>query len=273
MEEGNKKLRKKAKMEYNETVSRLAEFVKKMDKRVIKMKEELERRKEDERERKMKVEKDERLERIRAYEELEWAKLEEVEGDGWDEIEEKGRENEGFYCVACGKKFKSEKQWKINEQSKKHKEKVAELRESLIDKEEEEEDLEVEEDVNERFRKGLCIEKEDDDVEKENRVGDLSEKYDGFFDVEEGDKKNASFKNEDVVLETKFHVKDESHEGEFMEYDNGKNTRRNRRGKKEKGKRNGSEAMKSDVNKTKSKNGEASVSDTRHAEEKQHVEN
>ncbi|XWS60447.1 hypothetical protein CRYUN_Cryun07bG0037100 [Craigia yunnanensis] len=302
MEEENKKLRRKAKREYNETVRGLAEFVKKRDKRVIDMsvkrKEEMERRKEEERERKRKMEK-ERLERVRAYEEPEWAKVEE-EGDDWDEMEEKGSEKEELYCVACGKKFKSEKQWKNHEQSKKHKEKVAELRESFIEEEEEEGDLEMEEDVEERFREGLQIEEEEE--KGENKVDELSEEDEGFFDVEEGDeeavevdsdnnnddeennvleamvsgikdKKSAYFKSEDGVSQTGFHVKDESDEGEFMEYDNRKNRRRSRRGKKERGKKNGSEAMKSDVNETKSKKEEASVSDALFAEEKQPVEN
>ncbi|XVF11799.1 hypothetical protein REPUB_Repub08aG0058900 [Reevesia pubescens] len=312
MEEENKKLRKKAKREYNETVRGLAEFVKKRDKRVIDMsmkrKEEMERRKEEERERKRKMEK-ERLERVRAYEEPEWMKVEEEEGDDWDEMEEKEREKEELYCVACGKKFKSEKQWKNHEQSKKHKEKVAELRESFIDEEEEEEGLELEEGVDERFKEGLRIEEEGED-EGENEVGELSEEDDGFFDVDEGgeegievdsdnnndeensaleatmsgqkNKKKVSFDSEVVV--TEFHVIDESDDEEFMEYDNRKNRRRNRRGKKERGKKNGSEARKSDVSETKSKNEETSVSDilskneetsvsdTLHAEEKQPIE-
>ncbi|XVE56818.1 hypothetical protein DITRI_Ditri04bG0041300 [Diplodiscus trichospermus] len=306
MEEENKKLRRKAKREYNETVRELANFVKKRDKRVIDMsvkrKEEMARRKEEERERKRKMEK-ERLERVRAYEEPEWAKVEEEEeeGDGWDEMGEKEREKEELYCVACGKKFKSEKQWKNHEQSKKHKEKVAELRESFINEEEEEGDLELEDDLEERFREGLRMEEEEEEEDKgENRVDELSEEVDGFFDAEEGSeevvevdsdnndeensileamvsgqkgKKNTSFKSEDVVSQTGFPLKDESDEEEFMEYDNQKNRRRNRRGKKERGKKNDSEAMKNDVNKTNSKNEEASVTDALHAEEKQPTEN
>ncbi|MBA0689345.1 hypothetical protein Goari_007077 [Gossypium aridum] len=305
MEEENKKLRKKAKREYNETVRGLAEFVKKRDKRVIDMsvkrKEEMERKKEEERERKRKLEK-ERLARVKVYEEPEWAKVEEEEVDNWDEMDDKEREKEEFYCVACGKKFKSEKQWKNHEQSKKHKEKVAELRESFIEEEEEEGDLEVEADVEDKFREGLRIEEERED-EGENRVGELSEGDDGFFDADAGDeeeeevevdsandhdeensileamvsgqkdKKNVSFKSEDMVSPTGFHVKDESDEGEFMNYGNRKNRRRNRTGKKEKGKKNSDDAMKTDVNETKSKNEEASVSDrTLHGEEKQLVE-
>ncbi|XP_021285495.1 DNAJ protein JJJ1 homolog [Herrania umbratica] len=300
MEEENKKLRRKAKREYNETVRGLAEFVKKRDKRVIDMsmkrKEEMERRKEEERERKRKMEK-ERLERVRAYAEPEWVKAEEEEEDDWEEMEEKAVEKE-LYCVACGKKFKSEKQWKNHEQSKKHKEKVAELRESFVDEEEEEEELELKENVDERFREGLRLDEEEKD-EGENRVGELSED-DGFFDVEEAgeeeveidsnndeeeeisvleaivsghkNKKDASLKSEAVVSQTGFHVKDESDEEEFIEYDNRKNRRRNRRGKKERSKKNGSEGMKSDGNRTESKNEEASVSDTLHAEEKQPAE-
>ncbi|KAK8657732.1 hypothetical protein V6N13_035956 [Hibiscus sabdariffa] len=302
MEEENKKLRKKAKREYNETVRGLAEFVKKRDKRVIDMgvkrKEEMERKKEEERERKKKLEK-ERLVRVQAYEEPEWAKVEEDEVDDWDEMEEKEREKEEFYCVACSKKFKSEKQWKNHEQSKKHKEKVEELRESFIDEEEEEGDLEVEPDVEEKFREGLRIEEEGEN-DREDRVGELSEEDDRFFDVDQGgeegvevdsdnnhdeeisileamvsgrkDKKNVSIRSEDLVSPTELHVKDESDEEEYMEYGKRKNRRRNRTGKKEKGKKTSSDAMKSDINETESKNEEASLSDSLHVEEKQPVD-
>ncbi|KAE8730887.1 DNAJ heat shock N-terminal domain-containing-like protein [Hibiscus syriacus] len=261
MEEENKKLRKKAKREYNETVRGLAEFVKKRDKSVIDMgvkrKEEMERKKEEERNRKKKLE-EERLERVKA------------------------------------KKFKSEKQWKNHEQSKKHKEKVAELRESFIDEEEKEGDLEVEPDMEERFRESLKIE-----MEGEDGVGELSEEDDTFFDVNQvseervefdsdnnhaeeisvleemlsslKDKKNVSFNSEDMVSQTGLHVKDETDEEEYMEYGRQKNRRRNRSGKKDKGKKNISDAMKSDINEAESKNEEASVSDSLHVD-KQPVE-
>ncbi|XP_039069411.1 LOW QUALITY PROTEIN: DNAJ protein JJJ1 homolog [Hibiscus syriacus] len=301
MEEENKKLRKKAKREYNETVRGLAEFVKKRDKRVIDMgvkrKEEMERKKEEERERKKKLEK-ERLERIKAYEGPEWVKVDVEDLDDWDEMEEKGIDKEEFYCVACSKKFKSEKQWKNHEQSKKHKEKVAELRESFIGEEEEEGDLEVEPDMEERFRESLKVEEEGEE-EGENGVGNLSEEDDRFFDVNQGgeegveidsdndhaeeisvleamlsrrkDKKNVSFNSEGMVSQTGLHVKDETDEEEYMEYGRRKNRRRNRTGKKDKGKKNSSDAMKSDINEAESKNEEANVSDSLHVD-KQPVE-
>lgn len=142
MEEDNKKLRKKAKREYNETVRGLAEFVKKRDKRVIDMAMkrnlEMEKKKEEERERKKRLER-EKMEKLRAYEEPDWAKVEEVEEDEEDGFEEENKRGKELYCVLCGKKFKSEKQWKNHEQSKKHKEKVAEFKESLDDEDESEE--------------------------------------------------------------------------------------------------------------------------------------
>lgn len=137
MEEENKKLRKKARREYNETVRGLAEFAKKRDKRVIDMQlkrnEEMERKKQDEKKRKEEIARL-KAEKARNYEEPEWAKIDEVEDEDIEELVEengkRGNENE-LFCVACGKKFKSEKQWKNHEQSKKHKEKIAELRDTF----------------------------------------------------------------------------------------------------------------------------------------------
>ncbi|KAK9996236.1 hypothetical protein SO802_020922 [Lithocarpus litseifolius] len=191
MEEENKKVRKKARREYNETVRGLAEFVKKRDKRVIDMAVkrnlEMERKKEEERERKKRLEK-ERIEKARAYVEPEWTRVdeEELEGDGKEveeeeeEEEEEERKRKEFYCVVCGKKFKSDKQWKNHEQSKKHKEKVADFRDSLGDEEEDqdigEEEERVLDEVGEQIRDELEIGDKDEEDE-ENGVG--------FHDVED----------------------------------------------------------------------------------------
>ncbi|MED6145028.1 hypothetical protein PIB30_021176 [Stylosanthes scabra] len=212
MEEENNKVRKKARREYNDTVRRLAEFVKKRDKRVIdmKMKKEKEelKRKEEQKEKKKRLEKEKR-ERAMAYEEPEWAKVDEgedVEDDLWFEEAEEGGKKGGekeFYCVLCGKKFKSEKQWKNHEQSKKHKEKVAEFRDSIEDKDEDEEvaeeDLESEVEVD--GREGGLESKEDTDqgiedleerirddlnvAEESSRDGDELDDHDDeeFYDV------------------------------------------------------------------------------------------
>ncbi|XP_065878826.1 DNAJ protein JJJ1 homolog [Euphorbia lathyris] len=203
MEDENIKLRKKAKREYNETVRGLADFVKKRDKRVIDMmikkNAEIEKKKIEERERKKKLER-ERMERARAYEEPEWARVDEQEVEEMEEFEEEEKdkkENGGkeLYCVVCGKKFKSEKQWKNHEQSKKHKEKVAELKQSFVHEEKErKEDTEGDEEqideemvhnVNEmegRFREGCTMTEEENDVDNP-----LDNEENGFFDAEESD--------------------------------------------------------------------------------------
>ncbi|EEF47765.1 conserved hypothetical protein [Ricinus communis] len=206
MEEENKKLRKKARREYNETVRGLAEFVKKRDKRVIDMmvkkNTEMEKRKEEERERKKKLER-ERIERARAYEEPEWARVNEEDVEDIEEFHEEEMENKKgnggkeLYCVVCGKKFKSEKQWKNHEQSKKHKEKVAELRESFESEDENDGYFDgVEEDnhehnvdeVEERFKDGVRITDEENGVENP----ELINKEDGFFDAEDFDEMEGS---------------------------------------------------------------------------------
>ncbi|XP_058761436.1 DNAJ protein JJJ1 homolog [Vicia villosa] len=198
MEEENNKVRRKAKREYNDTVRRLADFVKKRDKRVIDMKVkknlEMEKKKEEEKEKKRKLEM-EKQKRAMAYEEPDWAKVDDEEVEDLfegDEFEEKRDEKE-FYCVLCGKKFKSEKQWKNHEQSKKHKEKVAEFRDSLDD----EEELEVEVDEeSESERDGVeeeRLQSEEDGIE----VDDLEERIRDSLNVAEEESANGVELNDD----------------------------------------------------------------------------
>jgi len=87
---------------------------------------------------------EEKLARARQYEEPEWARVadgvgEGEEGDGWYDDDDKGKKgsksgqrdgNRKFYCKQCSKKFKSDKQWKNHEQSKKHKDREMKLRQN-----------------------------------------------------------------------------------------------------------------------------------------------
>ncbi|KAG6411744.1 hypothetical protein SASPL_129828 [Salvia splendens] len=75
-----------------------------------------------------------------------------------DALEEKKNE---FYCVACSKKFRSDKQWKNHEQSKKHKEKVTQLREAFH-----EEDIECEAEVDADVGSDIGYLSADDGVSK-----------------------------------------------------------------------------------------------------------
>ncbi|TKY55033.1 DnaJ-like subfamily C member 21 [Spatholobus suberectus] len=276
MEEENNKVRRKARREYNDTVRRLGDFVKKRDKRVIDMRVkrsvEMERKKEEERERKKRLEK-ERKERAMAYEEPEWARIEEEEEEEeW--VEEKKNEKE-FYCVLCGKKFKSEKQWKNHEQSKKHKERVAEFRDSIGS----EEDLEGEGEGNERaeseedgvgdlegsFRDGLNVgegetrngdELSDDDGGEEAGAS-VNFGDDGNEDDDDDDengvlgamvaghknrKAHASAHKQPKASVAPSQIENEDDEVGSMEYNNRKSTRKKRGAKKEKGRKNWEES-------------------------------
>jgi DnaJ family protein A protein 5 len=286
MEEENKKARKKARREYNETVRGLAEFVKKRDKRVIDMalkrNLEMERKRVLERERKRELER-ERMERIRAYVEPDWAQAEEVEEEEEEEEERKAREGKELYCVVCGKKFKSEKQWKNHEQSKKHKEKVAEFRDSIGDEGvqvddgvglEKEEEETVADELGERIRDGLEIEGEengDELYEVEDGDGDNGNDDDDDEEDEMGvlEAMVAGHKNrKNVGLGSEGGVEDDESDGVgFMEYNNRKSTRRSRGGKKEKGTRNGGEAMRDATSKIDSQSDESDGNQNSNLEE------
>ncbi|KAJ4972564.1 hypothetical protein NE237_005738 [Protea cynaroides] len=201
MEEENKKLRKKARKEYNDTVRGLAEFVKKRDKRVIEMQmkrnQEQEKRMEEEKIRKKEAQQA-KLAKARLYEEPEWAKVDEEELENrFDESEDDKKQNNAkeLYCIVCNKKFKSEKQWKNHEQSKKHRDKIAELRESF--------DVEDELDIDDDGDNGNGDEKEpfdSDAVEthvdslEEESVTELQEQFEDSlgFQEEETEVKNRS---------------------------------------------------------------------------------
>ncbi|KAI3521835.1 hypothetical protein L1887_11310 [Cichorium endivia] len=245
MEDENKKIRKKAKREYNETVRGLAEFVKKRDKRVIDMQmkrnEEIEKKKEEERARKKEMER-EKAERARLYEEPDWAKMEDSDEVVMEEEEEEDERKNEFYCVVCGKKFKSDKQWKNHEQSKKHKEKVAELKEAF---EEEDEDLksgdsddgevlvdEVEE-LKEQVE-GVKIQKEEkyDDEEKDNNDNANDDDDDDDDDDETNLEAMLSWHKNKKKPKKKVYVEVEEEEVDLMEYNN-KKGRRKRGGKKD----------------------------------------
>ncbi|CAA7393437.1 unnamed protein product [Spirodela intermedia] len=195
MEELNNKARKKMRREYNDTVRSLAAFVKKRDKRVVEMlrkkKAEEEERKEEQR--KKKEEEKKKKEEARLYREAEWAENDEEDDgalyDAWygSEADGKKKKSNGeqeLYCVVCSKKFKSDKQWKNHEQSKKHKDKVAELRESFQD---EDELLGVNDDADDDAQVGDGIDvgfdyvQESSDDSGDGALNELSEKFeDGF---------------------------------------------------------------------------------------------
>ncbi|XP_020591161.1 DNAJ protein JJJ1 homolog isoform X2 [Phalaenopsis equestris] len=184
MEEENKKVRKRAKREHNETVRGLAAFVKKRDKRVLDMQmkknEEEEKRRTEEKERK-KEEERKKKERMMLYQEPEWAKNDQEESKMiWDDDEDYKRKKKGkgeveMYCVVCNKKFKSEKQWKNHEQSKKHRDKVADLRSTFDDEDEA---------LKDAGEEGLCVSFDFEPLaeEDESSEGDKDKLSEAFKD-------------------------------------------------------------------------------------------
>ncbi|KAL8141893.1 hypothetical protein V2J09_014925 [Rumex salicifolius] len=188
MEEDNKKIRKKARREFNETVRGLAEFVKKRDKRVIDMmvkkEKEREKKRQEELEKRKKMER-EKLEKAKMYEDPEWARVQEDDILDFDEEdEEEEEEKKELYCVACKKKFKSDKQWKNHEKSKKHKEKVEELKASFA---EEDENFGVESDeLDEKLNEELESNAGDSSFQSaEDAVSELEEEFKDGLSVQE----------------------------------------------------------------------------------------
>merc|ERR1712168_643273 len=155
-EEENTKLRDAAKKERNEEIRTVVGFVKKRDKRVQAHKKLVEERNlEMARKSKSAAEKAkaDRLKMMENYEEPEWMKMSNVE-ESLQQIEanldqshggETGvidDEDDGLYCVACDKLFRSDKAFANHEKSKKHKENVEILKELMKEEEEEEEEEE-----------------------------------------------------------------------------------------------------------------------------------
>ncbi|CAL9074745.1 unnamed protein product [Musa textilis] len=276
MEEENKKLRKKARREYNDTVRGLGAFVKKRDKRVVDMmvKKKLaeEKHREEEKARK-KEEERKKMEKAKLFEEPEWTQSNEREDDFHeleddDDHKKKGREE--FYCVVCNKKFKSDKQWKNHEQSKKHKDKVAELRMAFKDEDEEfleeerddevhvsfdyeppeSEDSDVVEELSQKLREDLELPETNDDAEHLGERDDEARILEAMV-AGRKNRKNNSLKQHDSSLNNIYHPDDS--EQSSMDYDS------QRRGRRHRASRTGTNEADSEVKKER---GETSREDT-----------
>ncbi|KAL5723183.1 hypothetical protein ACHQM5_006607 [Ranunculus cassubicifolius] len=258
MEQENEKLRKKARREYNDTVRGLAEFVKKRDKRIIDMQAkrvvEQEKKKEEEKARKKEAERV-KLERAKMYEEPDWAKIDEEEAENVlyeEEVESKTKHANELFCVVCSKKFKSDKQWKNHEQSKKHREKVVELRDTY-GSEEEEEGEELDGDAD--FGASASAHDDVDELREkfENDIGFQEEKsgHTNSSVDEEGNevlnsdneshktapgrknKKKSTKHPKSYPTSSEFHASAESEDMDLMGNNSRRNARKNRAAKRE----------------------------------------
>eukprot|EP00048_Salpingoeca_helianthica_P008258 m.120575 g.120575 ORF g.120575 m.120575 type:complete len:661 (-) comp14559_c0_seq1:895-2877(-) len=138
MEKENKKLRDAARKEYNINIRELAAYVKKRDPR---LKEYLARRREEQ-EQKERLEKERKLESARKGKVVTHSVLDADHQHGLDALDnhidsmfgidpDEQELEGGMFCPACGKAFKSAKQWDNHKRSKKHLAAVERLKEVL----------------------------------------------------------------------------------------------------------------------------------------------
>jgi DnaJ homolog subfamily A member 5 len=141
MEAENKKARNAGRKEFSSSIRNLVSFVKRRDKRMAaylvhqakldqEAKEQKERLAKEKEESRQAARVAAREEEVRRWEQYEAEKL----ANG-EEIEVESSDKDGpteFHCYACRKNFKSEKAFENHEQSKKHKQEIARLREELL---------------------------------------------------------------------------------------------------------------------------------------------
>ncbi|KAG0042134.1 hypothetical protein BGZ83_000869 [Gryganskiella cystojenkinii] len=130
MEKENKKFRDTARKEFNDTVLSLASYVRKRDPRYLAFQEQQKaKQKQIQAEIKARAEKEKEQLRARAeqFQEQAWTRVqdEDEEESGSGEEDEFDQEYE---CIICDKFFKSERQWKNHERSKKHLKAVEDIR-------------------------------------------------------------------------------------------------------------------------------------------------
>jgi len=134
MEKENQSDRSRARKSYNEKVRHLAKFVYNRDRRIAEYQQqqvelETQRQKEEE-ERRQKAE-EERREAMRKYKEEKQAEYERDKAAGvYDEVHQE-EDIQEFYCIACEKSFKSDRQLQNHENSNKHKQQLAKMRASV----------------------------------------------------------------------------------------------------------------------------------------------
>ncbi|KAJ3118568.1 hypothetical protein HDU96_000520 [Phlyctochytrium bullatum] len=136
MERENEKAREQNRRSYNETVRKLAQYVQKRDPRVKDYHERrkvLREQKEEQRREKDRREREERRLAAQQYQEQEWTKVNVEEAFNEDEFEDAVEDMDEYFCAACNKLFKSERQWKNHEKSKKHIKVVQSLRKQLLE--------------------------------------------------------------------------------------------------------------------------------------------
>ncbi|XP_034243677.1 dnaJ homolog subfamily C member 21 [Thrips palmi] len=236
VERENKKIRDKARKERNEQIRNLVAFVRKRDKRVqaqaeIVKAEQAEKARLLEEKRKERLR--ERLQQAKEYKETEWSKFSNVENElrniekslqaehgdhdsssegEADEMEEEAEDLNALYCPACQKLFKTDKAFSNHEKSKKHKENVEILRQTLLEEEEENEGEELEdEELDEELDEETGDEQDSEDRQEEDE--------ESGGEVEVSDQNGKADMNGAKTI--KKNIEESEEEGEKVQLENG----------------------------------------------------
>ncbi|KAK2587205.1 hypothetical protein KPH14_002948 [Odynerus spinipes] len=217
-EKENKKVRDKAKRERNEQVRNLVAFVRKRDRRVQahaallaeRAKENLKKMEERKR-----IQLLERQKQLKEHTISEWSKFSNVEAElkhieanlaaefGEELSSDRNTEDEDsiddntLYCVACNKLFKTHKSFTNHENSKKHKENVASMRESMIEEDQNIEENTEKSDTNSKSMQTVTTSY--DNSKYEEKLATDPQLPDFLFNPNES--KTISGSNEDEVSE------------------------------------------------------------------------
>ncbi|KAF9277881.1 hypothetical protein BGZ68_008935, partial [Mortierella alpina] len=140
MEKENKKFRDAARKEFNDTVLSLASYVRKRDPRFLAYQEQQkQKQKQIQADLKAKMEKEKELLRAKAekFQEQEWSRVQEDDEDESASDENEDEFDQEYECIICDKFFKSERQWKNHERSKRHLKAVEDIRLEMLHEENE----------------------------------------------------------------------------------------------------------------------------------------
>ncbi|KAF9094442.1 hypothetical protein BGX23_002105 [Mortierella sp. AD031] len=132
MEKENKKFRDAARKEFNDTVLSLASYVRKRDPRYSAYQEQQkQKQKQVQADLKARMEKEKEALRAKAeqFQEQAWAKVQDDDDESEEGSDKSDDEfDQEYECIICDKFFKSERQWKNHERSRRHLKAVEDIR-------------------------------------------------------------------------------------------------------------------------------------------------
>ncbi|KAF9965302.1 hypothetical protein BGZ70_005083 [Mortierella alpina] len=180
MEKENKKFRDAARKEFNDTVLSLASYVRKRDPRFLAYQEQQkQKQKQIQADLKAKMEKEKELLRAKAekFQEQEWSRVQDDDEDESGSEDDEDEYDQEYECIICDKFFKSERQWKNHERSKRHLKAVEDIRLEMLHEENElmGQDEDDEEDVDDLDLSPSALQGVEDPMDQEFSESEIDE--------------------------------------------------------------------------------------------------